>query len=105
MINIKRSTWTTNSIYISDESGNNILKIYPRSLATQSLSEGGISTLGAISPAFRDANGVPQGVSFSICGDYYEVLFSNLLISDTSMLGSSFTDVAKALDQFFCAYS
>jgi hypothetical protein len=108
MINLKRSSWsaTNNSIYISDELGSNILKIYPRILSTTVFSDGGISgALGAISPAFRDGGGVPQGISFSISGDYYEVLFSNLLINDTNQAGSSFDDVAKSLDTFFCATS
>jgi len=99
MIQLSRSSsGGANSIFITD--ANDVLvKIYPNCLNSNILGQAGNTSFGAISPAFRDSNGDPQGLSFSINKDYYEVRYSELKISDTNYSG--FSDTAIALDALF----
>jgi hypothetical protein len=99
MIKLSRSGWgSSNSIVIADQ--NDIMvRIYPNSLNSNIIGVVSGTQYGAISPAFRDSNGDPQGLSFSINKDYYEVRFSELKISDNTY--SNFSDAAIALDILF----
>jgi hypothetical protein len=100
MIKLTRSSWGGgNSVVIAD--GNDVIvKIYPNSLNTNTLGAVNGTRYGAISPAFRDSDGTPQGLSFSVAGDYYEVYFADVRISGNE-IGTTFAEASVALDTFF----
>lgn len=99
MIKLTRSgSGGQTSLYMYNEV-DTLVKIYPNCLNSATIGVYNTATFGAISPAFRDSDGSPLGLSFSINGDYYELRFSELMINGNNYSG--FTDTATALDNFF----